>query len=126
LNVRSDFPFKFDWFQGKCFDTFAPLGPWLVPSSCIDNPMNLRLTMKVNAEVMQDGKTNEMIFDPFEQIAYLSSILTLRPGDTIATGTPTGVGMSRGVFLKDGDVMTASIESIGDLINPVKFNKTGK
>jgi 2-keto-4-pentenoate hydratase/2-oxohepta-3-ene-1,7-dioic acid hydratase in catechol pathway len=126
LNVRSDFPFKFDWFQGKCFDTFAPLGPWLVPSSCIDDPMNLRLTMKINGEVMQDGKTNEMIFDPFEQISYLSNILTLRPGDTIATGTPTGVGMSRGVFLKDGDVMTANVESIGDLINPVVFETTAK
>ena len=119
LNVRSDFPFKFDWFQGKCFDTFAPIGPWLVPKNCIDDPMNLSLRLKVNGEVMQDGTTREMIFNPYEQISYLSNILTLRPGDTIATGTPTGVGMSRGVFLKNGDVMTATVERIGDLVNHV-------
>lgn len=108
-----------DWFQGKCFDTFAPLGPWLVPSSCIDDPHNLHMKLAVNGEVMQDATTNAMIFDIREQIAYLSSILTLKPGDVLAIGTPTGVGMSRGIFLKPGDVMTASIESIGTLRNPV-------
>ena len=119
LNVRDDFPFKMDWFQGKCFDTFAPLGPWLVPSSCIEDPHNLRMQLSVNGEVMQDSTTGAMIFDTREQIAYLSSILTLKPGDVIATGTPTGVGMARGIFLKPGDVMEASIESIGMLRNPV-------
>ena len=119
LNFRDDFPFKTDWFQGKCFDTFAPLGPWLVPSSCIGDPHNLHMELAVNGEIMQDATTNAMIFDIREQIAYLSSILTLKPGDVLATGTPTGVGMSRGIFLKPGDVMTASIESIGTLRNPV-------
>ncbi len=119
LNVRDDFPFKMDWFQGKCFDTFAPLGPWLVPSSCIEDPQNLQMELAVNDEVMQDSTTNAMIFDIREQIAYLSSILTLKPGDVIATGTPTGVGMARGIYLKSGDVMTATIESIGTLRNPV-------
>ncbi len=119
LNVRDDFPFKMDWFQGKCFDTFAPLGPWLVPSSCIDDPHDLKLELSVNGEVMQDASTGAMIFDIREQIAYLSTILTLKPGDVIATGTPTGVGMARGIFLKPGDVMEASIESIGTLRNPV-------
>ncbi len=119
LNFRDDYPFKTDWFQGKCFDTFAPLGPWLVPSSCIDDPHNLHMELAVNGEVMQDATSGAMIFDIREQIAYLSSILTLKPGDVLATGTPTGVGMSRGIFLKPGDVMTASIESIGTLRSPV-------
>lgn len=119
LNVRNDFPFKFDWFQGKSFDTFAPLGPWVVPASAIPDPQKLRLRLSVNGTLMQDASSEGMIFTVREQIAYLSSILTLRPGDVIATGTPTGVGMGRGIFLKDGDVMEASIEHIGTLRNPV-------
>jgi 2-keto-4-pentenoate hydratase/2-oxohepta-3-ene-1,7-dioic acid hydratase in catechol pathway len=119
LNIRDDYPFKTDWFQGKCFDTFAPLGPWLVPTSCIDDPYALDMRLSVNGELMQEEKTGAMIFDIGEQIEYLSSILTLKPGDVIATGTPTGVGMSRGVYLKPGDVMDASITLIGSLSNPV-------
>ena len=97
LNVRDDYPFKTDWFQGKCFDTFAPLGPWLVPTSCIDDPHALDMRLSVNGELMQEETTGAMIFDIGGQIEYLSSILTLKPGDVVATGTPTGVGMSRGV-----------------------------
>lgn len=119
MNVRDDFPFKFDWFQGKSFDTFAPIGPWIVPRDCIEDPQNLKLSLSVNGEVMQDANTSGMIFTVVEQIAYLSNILTLLPGDVIATGTPTGVGMGRGIFLKPGDVMVASVENIGDLENPV-------
>jgi 2,4-diketo-3-deoxy-L-fuconate hydrolase len=119
LNVRDDFPFKFDWFQGKSFDTFAPLGPWLVPAELIGDPQDLRIRLSVNDEVMQDASTAEMIFTVAEQIAYLSSIVTLRPGDVIASGTPDGVGMGRGIYLKPGDVMTAEIERIGQLVNPV-------
>ncbi|MFI0485622.1 fumarylacetoacetate hydrolase family protein [Actinomadura sp. 9N215] len=120
LNLRDDFPFKFDWFRGKCFDTFAPLGPWLVPAGCMPDPQSLGLRLAVNGEVMQDAKASEMIFTIAEQIAYLSGILTLRPGDLIATGTPDGVGMGRGVYLRSGDVMRAEIESIGVLENPVR------
>ena len=119
MNVRDDFPFKFDWFQGKSFDTFAPFGPWIVPKDCIEDPQDLNLSLSVNGEVMQDANTSGMIFNVVEQISYLSNILTLLPGDVIATGTPTGVGMGRGIFLKPGDVMVASIEKIGDLENPV-------
>lgn len=119
LNEREDYPFKTDWLLGKCFDTFAPLGPWLVPAECIEDPHNLRIQLRVNDKMMQDASTASMIYDIREQIAYLTTILTLQPGDVIATGTPTGVGMGRGVFLKPGDVMTASIESIGSLRNPV-------
>ena len=119
LNERDDYPFKTDWLWGKCFDTFAPLGPWLVPSDCIADPHDLRMQLLVNDATMQDSSTAAMIYDIREQIAYLTSILTLQPGDVIATGTPTGVGMGRGIFLKPGDVMTATIESIGSLRNPV-------
>jgi 2-keto-4-pentenoate hydratase/2-oxohepta-3-ene-1,7-dioic acid hydratase in catechol pathway len=120
LNVRSDYPFKFDWFQGKCHDGFAPFGPWLVPASQIPDPQKVRLSLSVNGEVMQDGTAEEMIWKVNEQIAYLSTILTLKPGDVIATGTPTGVGMGRGIFLKRGDVMTAAIAEIGEITNPVE------
>ena len=119
LNRRTDYPFKHDWFRGKSFDTFGPLGPWLVPAGCIANPQNLRMTLSVNGEPMQDGNTSQMIFSIAEQIAYLSRILTLQPGDLIATGTPDGVGMGRGVYLKPGDTMTAWVEGIGVIENPV-------
>jgi 2-keto-4-pentenoate hydratase/2-oxohepta-3-ene-1,7-dioic acid hydratase in catechol pathway len=119
LTRRSDYPFKFDWFQGKSFDTFAPLGPWIVPRDIVVDPQNLKLGLSVNDELMQDGTTAEMIFSVREQISYLSHMLTLEPGDVIATGTPTGVGASRGVFLKPGDVMRATVEHIGELRNPV-------
>jgi len=119
LTRRTDYPFSHDWFRGKSFDTFGPMGPWLVPRDCLGDPSTFRLTLDVNGERMQDGSAGEMIFDTAEQIAYLSRITTLKPGDLIATGTPTGVGMGRGVFLKAGDVMRASIEGIGSIENPV-------
>ncbi|WP_298674106.1 fumarylacetoacetate hydrolase family protein [uncultured Sphingomonas sp.] len=117
---RTDFPFSHDWFRGKSFDTFTPIGPWFVPRDCLGDPHDIRLGLKVNDAAMQDGNTAEMIFDCFEQIAYLSTILELKAGDLIATGTPAGVGMGRGVFLKDGDVMTAWVDGIGELRNPVR------
>lgn len=120
LNVRDDYPFKFDWFQGKCHDGFAPFGPWLVPSSHLPDPQKVRMQLSVNGEIMQDGSAEEMIWKVNEQIAYLSTIVTLEPGDVVATGTPTGVGMGRGIFLKSGDVMAASIDVIGTLTNRVQ------
>ena len=119
LNRRTDYPFKHDWFRGKSFDTFGPLGPWFVPRACIEQPQNLRMRLAVNGEIMQDGNTADMIFSIAEQINYLSTILTLQPGDLIATGTPTGVGMGRGIYLKPGDVMVASIDGIGSIENPL-------
>ena len=116
---RTDFPFSHDWFRGKSFDSFTPLGPVFVPRDCLGDPHDIRLGLKVNGEAMQDGNTSEMIFNIYEQIAYLSTILELKAGDLIASGTPAGVGMGRGVFLKDGDVMDAWIEGIGELRNPV-------
>lgn len=125
LNVRSDYPFKFDWFQGKCHDTFAPLGPWIVPAWHVEDPQAVHLKLDVNGQTMQDDTTANMIWSVREQIAYLSTIVTLEPGDVIATGTPTGVGMGRGVFLKAGDHIAATIRGIGTLSNPVVADSVG-
>lgn len=123
LNMRSDYPFKFDWFQGKCWDTFAPLGPWIVPAWQIADPQKVRMQLLVNGQSMQDDSTANMIWNVAEQISYLSQILTLRPGDIIATGTPTGVGMGRGVYLKAGDKVDAIIDGIGTLSNRIVAEK---
>ena len=121
MNVRSDYPFKFDWFQGKCHDGFAPFGPWLVPAAQIPDPQKVRLRLSVNGEVMQDGTAEEMIWKVNEQIAYLSQVMTLKPGDILATGTPSGVGVARKppVFLQPGDVMRVEIDGIGHIENTV-------
>jgi 2,4-diketo-3-deoxy-L-fuconate hydrolase len=119
MNTRTDYPFKFDWFQGKCHDTFAPIGPWIVPAWQIPDPQRVDLKLEVNGATMQQDSTANMIWTVREQIAYLSTIVTLEPGDVVATGTPTGVGMGRGIFLKDGDTITATIAGIGTLTNRV-------
>jgi 2-keto-4-pentenoate hydratase/2-oxohepta-3-ene-1,7-dioic acid hydratase in catechol pathway len=119
LNVRGDYPFKFDWFQGKCHDTFAPFGPWIVPVASIADPQAVEMQLSVNGQIMQKDSTKNMIWTLREQIAYLSTIVTLQAGDVIATGTPTGVGMARGIYLKPGDVIVASIDGIGCLTNKV-------
>lgn len=117
LNIRSDYPFKHDWFQGKCHDTFAPIGPWVVPAWLLPDPQAVQLRLDVNGEPMQQDSTANMIWTVREQIAYLSTIVTLEPGDVVATGTPTGVGMGRGVYLRAGDRLVASVEGIGCLSN---------
>lgn len=123
LNIRGDYPFKHDWFQGKCHDTFAPIGPWLVPAWQIPDPQAVQMRLDVNDEPMQQDSTANMIWTVREQIAYLSTIVTLEPGDVIATGTPTGVGMGRGIYLKAGDRLVASIEGIGRLSNQVQAER---
>ncbi|GER20422.1 fumarylacetoacetate hydrolase family protein [Variovorax boronicumulans] len=123
LNIRGDYPFKHDWFQGKCHDTFAPIGPWLVPAWQIPDPQAVQMRLDVNDEPMQQDSTANMIWTVREQIAYLSTIVTLEPGDVIATGTPTGVGMGRGIYLKAGDRLVASIEGIGRLANQVQAER---
>lgn len=120
LNHRTDYPFKHDWFRGKSWDTFCPMGPVFVPKSAIADPHNVKLALYLNDKQMQDGNTSELIWDAFEQIQYLSSILTLQPGDVIMTGTPAGVGKGIGLFLKPGDVLRASAEGVGEIINTVK------
>lgn len=110
----------FDWLNGKWFDTFAPMGPFLVTSDEVGDPMNLGMRLKVNDEVRQDANTGMMVFDVAELVAWASDFMTLEPGDIIATGTPSGVGSGRGVFLKDGDVIECWIEKLGTLTNPVE------
>lgn len=120
LNLRTDYPFKHDWFQGKCHDTFAPIGPWVVPAWQIPDPQAVQLRLDVNDQSMQEDSTAQMIWTLREQIAYLSTIVTLEPGDVVGTGTPTGVGMGRGIYLKHGDTVTATVVGIGSLSNEVR------
>jgi 2-keto-4-pentenoate hydratase/2-oxohepta-3-ene-1,7-dioic acid hydratase in catechol pathway len=114
-----------DWFVGKGHDTFAPMGPWIVPKEFYGDPMKrLRQTLSVGGQQMQEGLPGDMIHSVYELIEYGSSIITLFPGDLINNGTSGGVGMGSAVrgkptFLKAGDVMTASIEGIGTLTMPV-------
>lgn len=107
------------WFRGKSYDTFAPLGPALVTPDEIEDVHNLRLTAKVNEELMQDGITSDMLFKIDEIIADVSQDMTLVPGDIISTGTPAGVGIFRDppVVLKEGDVVECWVENIGTIRN---------
>lgn len=110
------------WTRGKSLDTFCPLGPWIVTRDEVADPHNLKLKTRVNDEVMQDSNTKNLIFNIPQLIAYCSQMFTIEPGDVLLTGTPPGVGIGRKppVFLKDGDVVTVSIEGIGELTNPCK------
>jgi 2-keto-4-pentenoate hydratase/2-oxohepta-3-ene-1,7-dioic acid hydratase in catechol pathway len=116
-HVPDTAPFKFDWVAHKNFDGSCPLGPWIVPSRDIPDPQQLGLKLWVNDVIKQDSRTSQMIFTLAEQIAHLSSRITLQPGDVILTGTPAGVGAARGEFLKPGDVVKLWIENIGTLSN---------
>jgi len=109
------------WFRGKSFDGFAPVGPFIVTPDEIGDVNNLRLTAKVDGEIMQDGNTRDMIFDISTIIEDISEDITLIPGDIISTGTPAGVGIFRDppVVLKPGNVVECYIENIGTLINKV-------
>lgn len=109
------------WLAGKALDTFAPCGPALVTADEIPDPQRLAVRTRVNDEVVQDASTAEMIFSVAETVAFLSSLMTLEPGDLIATGTPAGVGFARKppLWLKDGDVVEIEIEGLGALRNPV-------
>ncbi|PUB32294.1 2-keto-4-pentenoate hydratase/2-oxohepta-3-ene-1,7-dioic acid hydratase in catechol pathway [Promicromonospora sp. AC04] len=104
---------------GKSFDTHGPLGPWLTTSDEVADPHALRMRLTVNGEVRQDWTTDDMIYDVYEQIAYLTQVMTLMPGDVIATGTPSGIGAPTGRFLKPGDVVRAEIEGLGAIENRV-------
>ena len=108
-------PFHYDWVSQKCFDGACPLGPWIVPAAQIGDPQRLGLKLWVGGELMQDSNTSKMIFSIAEQIAMLSSRVTLRPGDVILTGTPAGVGLPRGRFLRPGESVRLWIENIGEL-----------
>lgn len=112
-----------NWLHGKNLDHSAPFGPYVVTSDEIPDPHNLQMTFEVNGEVRQKGNTRDMIHKIPELIEYISNGITLMPGDIISTGTVTGSGLGTGKFLKDGDVLKASIEKLGTLINKVVAEK---
>jgi 2-keto-4-pentenoate hydratase/2-oxohepta-3-ene-1,7-dioic acid hydratase in catechol pathway len=110
----------FDWLAGKWFDGFAPCGPWIVTADEIGDPHDLEIKLTVNGQLRQQGNTRDMIFSIPEQIAYISSIMTLEPGDIISTGTPVGAGVGGDASLRDGDELVCEIEKIGTLRNRVR------
>lgn len=108
------------WLMGKTFDTFAPMGPWIVTADEIADPHDLDIQMEINGEILQDSNTRELIFKIPDLIAFLSSVFTLEPGDIVSTGTPAGVGFARKPprYLHPGDQMIVRIPAIGELHNP--------
>ncbi len=113
--IPGNSPFKYDWVSHKSFDGACPVGPWIVPAKEIPDPQNLSIKLWVNGVLKQNSHTSKMIFSTAEQIAHLSTQITLHPGDLILTGTPAGVGMARHEFLKAGDEINVWIERIGTL-----------
>ena len=110
------------WTRGKGFDTFAPMGPCITTSSQIGDPNNLKVSTKVNGELRQNSSTKNLAFNVYEIVNYLSQVMTLEPGDVIATGTPAGVGIfmkPKPKFLSPGDLIEIEIEKIGTLRNTV-------
>ncbi len=103
------------WTKGKSYDTFGPVGPWLVTADEIKNPQNLHLWLELNGKRVQDGNTKTMVYGVAYIVAYLSEFFTLMPGDIITTGTPPGVGMGMKPqrFLKPGDKMRVGIDGLG-------------
>lgn len=109
------------WYRGKSCDTFAPTGPWIVTPDEIPDPNNLRISLTLNGETLQDSNTSNLIFKVPFLISYLSQSVTWEVGDLISTGTPPGVGFARKppVFMKAGDTVSVTVEGIGTLTNPV-------
>jgi 2-keto-4-pentenoate hydratase/2-oxohepta-3-ene-1,7-dioic acid hydratase in catechol pathway len=118
---------KKQWARGKSFDTFCPLGPYLVTRDEIPDPQNLRIRTVLNGNTVQDSNTCDMILDIPAIISDLSRSMTLLPGTVILTGTPEGVGFTRQppIYLQDGDIVTVDIENIGQLTNPVQREDQG-
>ena len=110
----------FDWLHGKWHDTFCPMGPCVLSSDSLPDPQTLEMKLSVNNEIKQHASTADMIFPVSAVVAFVSSFVTLEPGDIISTGTPHGVGSATGTFLKSGDTLRAEIERIGILRNPVE------
>ena len=109
-----------DWLKksptftlGKSFDTHGPLGPWLTTCDEIADPLALQMTLTVNGEQRQHASTGDMIYNIYQQIEYLSSVMTLEPGDVLATGTPSGIGAPTGRFLPPGDLLHLTIDGLG-------------
>lgn len=118
---RGDTRYGSDWLVTKNHDTFAPMGPFITPKEFVPDPGNLAIRFLLNGQLLQEGSTNQMIHTIPEQLAYGTSILSLRPGDVIATGTLPGAGSARTppILLKAGDRMECTYEGVGTLRNPV-------
>lgn len=113
-----DWQFRSPTFTlGKSFDTHGPIGPWITTDDEIADPHALTMTLELNGEERQRSSTGEMIYDIYDQIAYLSEVMTLEPGDLIATGTPAGVGIANHRFMKEGDVVRVTVEGLGSIEN---------
>ena len=104
------------WVKGKSCDTFGPIGPYIVTKDEILDPQNLKIWLKVNNNIMQNGSTSKMIFSVNFLVSYISQFMSLQPGDVISSGTPSGVGagMKPPVFLKEGDNISLGIEGLGE------------
>jgi 2-keto-4-pentenoate hydratase/2-oxohepta-3-ene-1,7-dioic acid hydratase in catechol pathway len=104
------------WVKGKSCDTFAPMGPFLVTKDEVGDFNNLRMWLKVNGKTLQDGNTDDMIFQVPALVSYMSQFMTLLPGDVISTGTPAGVGLGFNppIFVKPGDVIELGIQGLGE------------
>lgn len=109
-----------DWLSGKCFPTFLPFGPMIVPRQFVADPYALTITLSVNGKVYQDESTADMMVGIARQIAFLSDRVELMPGDLICTGSPYGNGSAFGISLKDGDVMEGTITGLGNQRNPCR------
>jgi acylpyruvate hydrolase len=109
------------WYRGKSCDTFAPSGPWIVTKEEVPDPHNLRISLMLNGQTMQDSNTSNLIFNVPFLVSYLSQCISWETGDLISTGTPPGVGVFRKpqVFLKSGDSMSITVERLGTLVNSV-------
>jgi 2-keto-4-pentenoate hydratase/2-oxohepta-3-ene-1,7-dioic acid hydratase in catechol pathway len=116
----------YDWLNGKWSDGFLPMGPYLLTKDEIDDVQNLNVSLSVNGRIRQKANTSQMIYPVADIVSFLSHIMTLEPGDVIATGTPSGVAMATGNFLQPGDVIECTVEKLGTLTNslgnpPEKF-----
>jgi 2-keto-4-pentenoate hydratase/2-oxohepta-3-ene-1,7-dioic acid hydratase in catechol pathway len=116
---REGSAFVFDWVGQKCFDGSAPMGPYVTPAEFVPPPDAIDVKLWVNGVLKQNSNSRLMVHSIAEQVAYLSRHVTLRPGDVIATGTPAGVGMPKGEFLKPGDEVKIEIAGCGALVNRV-------
>ena len=107
------------WVQGKTFEATTPVGPAMVTGDEVDDARDLELHCEVDGRVMQQGRTSDLVFSPAEIVAYMSTVVTLQPGDLIATGTPSGVGAKREppVFLEPGQELRTVVEGVGELVN---------
>jgi 2-keto-4-pentenoate hydratase/2-oxohepta-3-ene-1,7-dioic acid hydratase in catechol pathway len=111
--------FTYDWFAAKSIDSSLPLGPGITPSFQVPDPQDLHLRLWVNDDLQQDESTSDMVCTVAELVSAASEVVTLEPGDVITTGTPSGVGAGRGLFLRAGDVVRATIDGLGTLENMV-------